>query len=321
MPFPVSQIAYRHAKDIDPEKKIDPRQMESLANIAAERAKDALERNLAGYTDIQRFVLAEILNSMQITHRTITTVLTHCEGKPESVDVLMLTRMQLEGLYNFCLMLQSPSFVDDYLKDGWKKQYVAFLLQREETKALPRFDEFSNVIAPKDLEGGRVLYGITEDERLTVDSEQLGTPLPPRFSPQKIKAFPTPGKATLKIALGDRRQMLERLYPEYVELSSFTHGLPHSNLLKGLLDSRSLHRKLFTDDHAKATSVKDVTDRAFIISIISIIQSAAELTERLPGDLDLMAGVTEAWRSFSEDSLLGKTIWEIRTKKLLGIIA
>jgi hypothetical protein len=177
------------------------------------------------------------------------------------------------------------------------------------------------VLAPKFLEDGRVQCGITEIERLTVDNEQLGTPLPSGVSPQKIKAFPTPGKAVLNIAPGDRRRMLERLYPEYAELSSFTHALPHSNLLKGLLDSRSLHRKLFTDDQAKDTSVKDVTERAIIMSLISIIQCAAEVTERCPNDLDLMAGVTEAWKSFSEDSLLGKTIWEIRTKKLLRIIA
>jgi hypothetical protein len=114
--------------------------------------------------------------------------------------------------------------------------------------------------------------------------------------------------------------MFERLYPEYVELSSFTHGLSHSNLLKGLLDQRSLHRKLFTETQAKDAAVKDVTERAFIMSILSIIQCAAEVIVRRPHDINLLAGVTDAWKVLSEDSLLGKTIWEIRTKSLLGII-
>ncbi len=114
--------------------------------------------------------------------------------------------------------------------------------------------------------------------------------------------------------------MLERLYPEYAELSSFTHGLPHSNLLKGLLDPRSLHRKLFTEAQAKDTAVKEVTERAFINSILSIIQCAAEVLVRRPDDVDLLAGVTDAWKVLSEDSLLGETIWEIRTKRLLRII-
>jgi hypothetical protein len=294
--------------------------MEVLANIAAERAKDAIKASLSGYTDLQRHILCEVLNSIQITHRTIIAVVTHCGGLPESVDILMLARMQLEGLYNFCLMLESPSFIENYVKDGWKKHYIAMLLQKEETKALRRFDEFSNVLAPKFLEEGRRLCGITEAERLTLDNEQLGTPLPAGMTRQKIATFPTPAGSITKIAVGDRRKMLERLYPEYQELSSFTHGLPHSNLLKGLLDPRSLHRKLFTETEAKDTAVKDVTERAFITSILSIIQCAAEVIVRLPGDIDLLAGVTDAWKVLSEDSLLGKKIWEIRTKGLLGII-
>ena len=53
---------------------------------------------------------------------------------------------------------------------------------------------------------------------------------------------------------------------------------------------------------------------------MSIIQCAAELTEKYPEDVNLIAGVVEAWKSFSEDTLLGKTIWEIRTRRLLGVI-
>lgn len=320
MPPPVSQIAYRHTSDIDPDKKVDARRLEVLANIAAERGKDAMKAGLSGYTDLQQHILCEVLNSIQTTHRTIVTVVTHCDGKPESVDILMLARMQLEGLYNFCLMLESPSFIEDYVKDGWKKQYVAMLLQKEETMALPRFDEFSNVLAPKFLEDGGRLCGITEAERLTLDNEQLGTPLPAGMTRKKIATFPTPAGTINKIATGDRRRMLERLYPEYAELSSFTHGLPHSNLLKGLLDPRSLHRKLFTEAQAKDTALKDVTERAFIMSILSIIQCAAEVIVRRPDDINLVAGVTDAWKVLSEDSLLGKTIWEIRTKGLLGVI-
>ena len=320
LPPPVSQIACRHTSDIDPNKRVDAGRMEVLASIAAVRAKAAIRSGLPGYTDLQGHILSEVLNSMQITHRTIVTVIRHCDGQPESVDILMFARMQLEGLYNFCLMLESPIFIEDYVKDGWKKQYVAMLLQKEETKALPRFDEFSNLLAPKFLEEGRRFCGITEAERLTIDHEQLGTPLPAGVARQQIATFPTPAGTIKKIAAGGRRVMLERLYPEYAELSSFTHGLPHSNLLKGLLDPRSLRRTLFTEEQAKDTAAKDVTERAFIVSILSIIQCAPEMTVRRPDDIELLAGVTDAWKILSEDSLLGKTIWEIRTKGILGII-
>ena len=186
---------------------------------------------------------------------------------------------------------------------------------------LPRFNEFNNVLAPKFLEEGRTHYRVTDAEKLTIDYEQLGVPLPAGMQAEEIKPFPTPGRAINKIAQGDRRRMLERLYPEYVDLSSFTHGLPHSNLLKGLLSPRSLHRTLFTEEQAKDSGAKDVTERAFIVSLMGIIQCAAELTEKYPADINLVAGVVQAWKSFSRDTLLGKTIWEIRTRRLLGVIA
>src|ERR1019366_9490584 len=94
-------------------------------------------------------------------------------------------------------------------------------------------------------------YRITDIEKLTIDNEQLGIPLPAGVKAEKIRSFPTPGRAIEATAQGDRRRMLERLYPEYGDLSSFTHGLPHSNLPKGLLSSRSLHRRIFTEKQAK----------------------------------------------------------------------
>ncbi len=50
-------------------------------------------------------------------------------------------------------------------------------------------------------------------------------------------------------------------------------------------------------------------------------QSAAELTMLYPKDLDLQAAAVAAWTKLVDGSLLGKAIWEIRTRALLGIIA
>src|SRR5713226_5771908 len=143
MTLPVAKIAYRHTDDIEENKHSDAREIERLGLIAAERAKDALKKPLSGYDELQRFILEEVITSMQVTHRTIIAILSTCEGNPETVDTLTLARMQLEGLYNFCLMLESPQFIDHYLKDAWKKRYVDLLLQREEMKSLPRFAEFN----------------------------------------------------------------------------------------------------------------------------------------------------------------------------------
>jgi hypothetical protein len=211
MVLPVSKIAHRHTEDIDENKRSNAREIERLVMIAAERAKNALKKPLSGYDELQCFILEEVITSMQVTHRTIITILSNCEGKPETVDTLALARMQLEGLYLFCLMLESPHFIDRYLKDGWKKRYVDLLLQREEMKGLPRFDEFNNVLGPKFLEEGRTHYRITDVEKLTIENEQLGIPLPAGVAAEKIKPFPTPLRAIDEIAQGDRRRMLERL--------------------------------------------------------------------------------------------------------------
>jgi hypothetical protein len=145
-------------------------------------------------------------------------------GYSGSAVTLTLARTQLEGLYHFCLMLESPNFIDLYLKDGWKKRYVDFLLQREEMKNLPRFDDFNNVLGPQFLEEGAQHYRVTDAERRTIEQKQLGTPLPAGVKPAQIGSFPTPGRAITRMNRGDRRRMLERLYPDYVDLSSFTHG-------------------------------------------------------------------------------------------------
>jgi hypothetical protein len=42
------------------------------------------------------------------------------------------------------------------------------------------------------------------------------------------------------------------------------------------------------------------------------------LTTLYPGDVNLMAAVVKAWDEMSKEYLLGKAIWNIRTKKLLG---
>jgi hypothetical protein len=81
------------------------------------------------------------------------------------------------------------------------------------------------------------------------------------------------------------------------------------------LPGSSLPRKQANDGGAK-----DVTERAFLVSLMSIIQCAAELTEKYPTDVNLVAGVIEAWKFFSQRTLLGRTIWEIRTRRLLGVI-
>lgn len=319
--IPVSSCAYVHSDDVDPEKHINAGPMNDAMDLAVARAVAALENPAGAYTDFQRANMATVLKSMQSSHRSIRKMLGWGEEDPRSVDALAVARVPLEGLYTICLFTESPDWVDVYLRDGWRKQYEHFLLQREETKGLPRFDDFSKNIGPKNLNAHRKILGITDTQVFTVEHEELGTPMPVGVAKQSIPKFPTPGSVVTTLANGtDKRSMLERLYFEYSFLCSFAHGLPDALLFKMMFDKDSKFRKFWDEAELKDTFRRSVAERAYTTSLISIVQSASELAPLYPANLDLVAAVVKAWQEMSEGSLLGNAIWRLRTKKLLGAL-
>jgi hypothetical protein len=58
-----------------------------------------------------------------------------------------------------------------------------------------------------------------------------------------------------------------------------------------------------------------------MMSVLSITQSVAELTAIYPNEIELYASVTKAWNALIKGSLLARAIWEIRTRRLLGVVA
>jgi hypothetical protein len=321
MSINVSSVAYVHTDDVDPEKHLSAIPINEAMNVATVRAINALENPTGAYTEFQRATMQTSLRSAQSTHAAIRKVLGWGEEDPMSVDALALARLPLESLYNMCMFTESPDWVDVYVRDGWKKQYEQFLLQREETKKLKRYDEYSNKKGPHHLAAVGKTIGITKVQVATIEHEQLGTPMPGGLAPDHIPQFPTPGRAINRLPKdGDKRRMLERLYPEYVFLCSFAHGLPDANLFKMMFNKDSKFRDYWSDTELKDTFRRNVAERSYVTSLLGMIQSAAELTALYPGDVELMAGVTKAWEEMSRGSLLGKAIWNIRTKKLLGVI-
>jgi hypothetical protein len=129
------------------------------------RSMTALDNSLNGYGEFQRRHLQTFILTMKVTHSTIRHVLHYGWQDPRSIDALALARAPLEILYMLCLIFEDPTWVDAYLKEGWKKQYERFLLRREETRHLPRYDEYSNVTAPRLLEAHRQILGISDAQR------------------------------------------------------------------------------------------------------------------------------------------------------------
>jgi hypothetical protein len=108
----VSQYLHRHTTDINPERQMDAKEWDRLANVCVVRATAALQRDTNGYNKEQRDHISDMFNSMAATNRGIRRLLEPGWGDPSTVDALALARLQLEGLYALCLMFESPQYVD-----------------------------------------------------------------------------------------------------------------------------------------------------------------------------------------------------------------
>ena len=95
-----------------------------------------LDEPSAGYTPTHRSSLHGPFTSLKATHRAIRLLVQLGDAKPESVDSLVRARLRLD---NVCLLVEKPEYVDRFVREAWKRQYVRYLLYGEETMFLPRF--------------------------------------------------------------------------------------------------------------------------------------------------------------------------------------
>lgn len=235
-PVTVKNSFHVHTKDINPnETKEGGDHWESLINGCVKAAEEALNTVPNGYSIWQRNSLSHIFASIRATHRAIRVLIKLGDTKPESVDALVLARLQLEGLYNLCLLYESPDWVTKFQHEAWMRQYTRWMLYREETKAIDRFKKKVDGEYPR-LMSLMQIWGITNEQRLTIEFREMEVDPPAGFVPQPIQPFPTPGKVINAIPDGPKRQMLKRLYPEYQELCSYAHGRPIAGFGKGVFD-------------------------------------------------------------------------------------
>jgi hypothetical protein len=316
----VIDIAHPVHRDIDSDRHIDVLVMDGFVNRCSSAATSALKRPPRGYTELQAAHISWIFDSMRFTHVTIRNLLTQGPRTPACVDALALTRLQLETLYSVCLICQAPNFADDYVKNFWKDNYVRFLLVREEHKNLPRFDSYINRDGQMVLAQLQQASGVTDEERATVELEELGTSLPSGMKLAKIRRFPQPSGVISGIADPDRKRMLMRLYPEYRRLCAFAHGSPQSTMFKTAFWERSPLQRVIPESSRQNVFEKEVGEPAIFYSSFAVVQSVCELATMYPSDIELKRTVIEAWNLLSDSHLLGRIIWEIRAKAALTVI-
>ena len=170
------------------------------------------------------------------------------------------------------------------------------------------------------MEQLRVSSGVTEEEKATVELEELGTSLPAGMKEAKIKPFPTPGLVIDKVIDPERKHMLMRLYPEYKRLCAYAHGSAQAWIAKTAFWKASPLRKLHTDGERQTKYEKEIVEPAFVFSFLPTIQSTCEVATLYPHDVELKRVAIEAWNVLSEMSLLGNIIWEMRGRSSLGVM-
>lgn len=316
----VSNSAFSHTEDVDEKGRVNAVPINDAMEECVRLAVFSLTRvPLDGYSEFQTRQIATLLQSMRWTHRAIRRILGfEGEHRAMAVDGLSLARIPLESLFSICLMLEGPQWVDRYLHDGWKKQYVRFLLQREETKALPRFAEYSDRSGPRNLDMLRGLLGVTPEQVATIYADEIGAPMPDGMKRTAIEQFPTPAGVLGQLPEGDKSNMLRRFYQEYRWLCSFVHGLSDAMIYKVLVDPESnlpFEPQFDVNDGFH----RQVREPAYLLSLLSIIQAAAEIAAFYPKNLRLAKELKRAWKEVSTDALLGRAIWALRTKQLLNV--
>jgi hypothetical protein len=325
MKLTVDKIKHVLTTDIDPTQHADVQKLDGFIFTCISSAIAALESSPPpGFTDFERDHLKLMISGMRHSHRSIRNLLLGAAQKggaePSAVDALAIARLQLETLYTLCFMLQDAANVRLFLKYGWKKKYVRFLLDREERRNLPRFNEYFNTTAVSFIEALRAMSGVTADEKLTIEHDEIGAPVPAGFIAARIGRFPAPGGVIQKITNPDQKSMLERLYPDYEYLCSFAHGDAESSLFRTVLDSRLPFQKRLSSGQLEDFFQRQVAETPLIYSVVSGVQVATEVAALYPGNVELLAKVTEAWMWLLKGTLYATPVWERRAKKILPLI-
>jgi len=319
MKVKVSDCAHRMTSILDPERsRLDVLAADKHINRCVAAVRESLKSPSTHFSAVQQQHLGQIYHSMRWTHSSIRELLRSGNKNPMCVDAMPLVRSQLEKLFGICLMVEDASAVDDYLRNEWKLLYIRDLLMREECQDLPEEMLVLDKQAAS-LEQLRALAGVSEEEKETIKSEEIGVPLPLGLQRRSIRKFPTPAGVLDRLKNTNRKRMLCRLYLEYQFLCSDVHVSPHPVSFKALFDSQEPFGQMFSTAQLDDMFQKEIAGPAIWIDFLSMVQSCAEMIPIFSGDIELRRNVAEAWRHLSEQTYVGQAMWELRAKELLGI--
>jgi hypothetical protein len=319
-PIRIRDCAFPPLTPLPPDDfRFDETECDKHVNRCVTAVTDCLSNRLAGFGDLQRENLIQIFNSMRATHYAVRELIHKGFKNPISVNAMPLVRGQLETVYSLSLIAEQPEYLDLYLKSGWKQMYVGQLLLRQQFKsdvyAIANMDKTLG-----DLAGMQRLSGVADEERATIDFDELGVPLPNNFTRKTIGKFPTPGGVVPKIINNAVRTLLTRLYPDCQNLCVFVHGAPLPRMFAALLDPRQQYAKIFPESQIEDLFQREFAVKALWTDLLSIVQCCTEFVPVFPSEVELRSKLVEAWSVLTKYSFVGQIAWSLRSKECLGIV-
>lgn len=319
MKIRVVDVSQSVSSDLDVKSRCDVRDLDTAVFTCLLAASNTLSRAIpAGFSDLERDQLVHFVNGLRSSHISIRKLLSGGHDA-SSVDALVIARLQLESLYSFCYLLKAPENVRLYLKNGWKKRYIRFLIGRAEMCHLPGASEFYLQQGPEYLEKLRIASFVTPEEKAWLEFDELGVGSPTPAE-ARIKKFPTPMGVIEDFDRNSRQPLLKRLYPEYQYLCSFAHGAAESSFLRAVTDPRSPIRHFLEPWKTFDIAQREVAENAILYSALSCLLSATEVFAACPSDVELSAKLAKAWNFLLSVHLLAGTVWDLRVKGVLGVV-
>jgi hypothetical protein len=314
-------------QDVSENQTFDIQVLNDQMSRATHRVINAID-SLNSLNDNFRITVRFLLQSFLTTHESIVIILRHkneekydkSEGKTNvlfGADAMSLVREQVEKVFTITLLCQDPdNWSKIYIKDDWKRIYEGFLLRRDETKKLPRFQEYTQQIAPDILENIRKHIGITDEEKEAIEFKyyNYGQPLPPHLKRSEVMLFPTPGQVNKLLENTDCKDFLERLHREY----KFISGYNHAGLLKLqlLVMSDRKFSEHFDESKKEIYYQKQILLPAIITSYTAHIAACTEILRFIPHDVEILVALIKQWELLKKGSLLAVSLWDMRARNL-----
>jgi hypothetical protein len=319
--------------DIDVERVLDAEGFDDRLARVVHPLAIAYERS-GDLGSTFRHLMALMLRQFLGTHKSIRLLMKNHRDNPGGMaDAMSLAREQVEKVYTVALLLEDPElWTRRYLKDGWRNDYERHLIEAYERNALERYAEYLD-LQSEALERERPWLSVSEEEEQFLEWRFDNPPGLPkselsahlRAARETIgRSFPTPAAVLWEISDADLKRAMIRLYREYGYLCAYAH----SGFRKLMAGYAEVHSSLTPEQQQKVVDTEYA--QSILLSYLAAGFSCAEAAtrelargregtsgNRAVAGAELLAELATLWDELRETSLLGKALYEMRTRRVL----